>query len=49
LVEIDETVEWVDSLEPGPELLVLTGAEHFFHGRLIELREAVMDFVATRQ
>lgn len=46
LVEIDETVEWVDSLDPGPELLVVPGAEHFFHGRLHELREAVMAFIA---
>ncbi len=46
LVEVDETVEWIDSLEPGPELLVMTGAEHFFHGRLNDLRQAVMDFVA---
>ena len=45
LVDIEETVEWVDGLEPGPELLVLEGAEHFFHGRLTELREAVMSFV----
>ena len=45
LVDIDETVEWFDSLEPGPELLILDGAEHFFHGRLTELREAVMTFV----
>ena len=46
LVEVDETVEWVDSLAPGPELLVLSGAEHFFHGRLNDLREAVTEFVA---
>ena len=46
LVDIDETVEWFDSLEPGPELLILDGAEHFFHGRLTELRQAVMTFVA---
>jgi len=46
LVEIDETVEWVDSLDPGPELLVVPGAEHFFHGRLHELREVVMAFIA---
>jgi uncharacterized protein len=45
LVEIDETVEWVDSLEPGPELLVLSGAEHFFHGRLNDLGSAVMEFI----
>jgi alpha/beta superfamily hydrolase len=45
LVEVDETVGWIDSLEPGPELLIMTGAEHFFHGRLHELREAVTEFV----
>lgn len=47
LVDIDETVAWVDSLEPGPELLVIEGGEHFFHGRLVELREAVMEFIAN--
>jgi alpha/beta superfamily hydrolase len=46
LVDVDETVAWVDSLEPGPELLVIDGGEHFFHGRLGELRAAVMEFVA---
>ena len=45
LVDMDETVEWVNGLEPGPELLVVSGGEHFFHGRLGELREAVMQFV----
>jgi len=47
LVAVDETIEWVNGLAPGPELLVLPGAEHFFHGRLIELRDAVMSFVAS--
>lgn len=47
LVAVEETIEWVNGLEPGPELLVLAGAEHFFHGRLVELREAVMEFVAN--
>lgn len=46
LVAVDETIEWVNGLEPGPELLVLAGAEHFFHGRLVELRDIVMQFVA---
>lgn len=45
LVEIDETIGWVNELEPGPELLVFDRAEHFFHGRLVEMREAVDDFV----
>jgi alpha/beta superfamily hydrolase len=47
LVDVEETVEWVDSLKPGPELLIVPGGEHFFHGRLSELRQAVMDFVAV--
>lgn len=46
LVAVEETIEWMNGLEPGPELLVLPGAEHFFHGRLVELRDAVMGFVA---
>lgn len=45
LVDVDETVEWVDGLEPGPELLIIPGGEHFFHGRLVDLREAVFKFV----
>jgi alpha/beta superfamily hydrolase len=49
LVEVDETVDWVNGLEPGPELLVLEGAEHFFHGRLNDVREAVSEFVGRSQ
>ena len=45
LVDVDEMIEWFNGLEPGPELLIMPGAEHFFHGRLSELREAVMEFV----
>jgi alpha/beta superfamily hydrolase len=45
LVGVEETIGWVNSLQPGPELLVLAGAEHFFHGRLVDLRDAVTRFV----
>jgi alpha/beta superfamily hydrolase len=45
LVDVEETVAWFDSLEPGPELLIIPQGEHFFHGRLTELREAVMEFI----
>ena len=48
LVDIDETIDWVNSLDPGPELLILKGAEHFFHGRLVDLREVVTQFVNGR-
>jgi alpha/beta superfamily hydrolase len=47
LVDVEETIAWVNALEPGSELLVMRGAEHFFHGRLVELREAVMEFVQS--
>ena len=45
LVAVDETIGWVNGLDPGPELVVMPGAEHFFHGRLVELRSIVIEFV----
>lgn len=45
LVDVDETIAWVNELEPGPELQILEGAEHFFHGKLVLLREAVETFI----
>ena len=42
---MDETIAWVNELNPGPELQILEGAEHFFHGKLISLREAVESFI----
>jgi alpha/beta superfamily hydrolase len=45
LVDVEETVAWVEGLLPGPELLIIPDGEHFFHGRLNELREAVGGFV----
>lgn len=45
LVDIEETVAWVNELDPGPELEVFADTEHFFHGKLVLLREAVEAFV----
>lgn len=45
LVDIEDTIDWVNGLEPGPELVIFPGTEHFFHGRLVQLREAVEAFV----
>lgn len=45
LVDIDETIEWFNGLDPGPELEVFEGTEHFFHGKLVLLRNAVQAFV----
>ncbi len=49
LVDIDATVTWVDGLEPGPELLIIPEGEHFFHGRLVELRAAIATFVSSTE
>jgi len=46
LVTVEETIDWLNTLRPGPSLQVFAGAEHFFHGRLGELRDAVTAFVS---
>jgi len=45
LVAIGDTIEWVNSMAPGPELCVFPETSHFFHGKLIKLRELVAAFV----
>ena len=45
LVDVDETIDWVNGLDPGPELQIIEGAEHFFHGKLLLLRDAVGAFI----
>ena len=45
LVDIEETIGWVNDLDPGPELQIFPEAEHFFHGKLVPLRESVGKFV----
>jgi alpha/beta superfamily hydrolase len=45
LVAIEETVAWVNDLDPGPELEVFSETEHFFHGKLTLLKNSVERFV----
>ena len=46
-VDIDETLDWINSLQPGPELIVFPEGSHFFHGKLVVLRDAVEQFIET--
>jgi len=46
LVDAEETIAWINGLEPGPELLMFPETGHYFHGRLVRLREAVEEFVS---
>jgi alpha/beta superfamily hydrolase len=49
LVDVEETIEWFNGLEPGPEITVFPDTEHFFHGKLVLLRSAVEDFVGRHR
>jgi uncharacterized protein len=43
VVDPAAVINWVKGLDPMPHLVVLPGVGHFFHGRLRELRDAVID------
>ncbi|MBA3564444.1 MAG: alpha/beta hydrolase [Gammaproteobacteria bacterium] len=45
VVDCEAVVAWVNELAPGPRLVVLEGVSHFFHGRLTELKETLVDIL----
>jgi alpha/beta superfamily hydrolase len=45
VVDPATVIDWVNGLDPKPQLLVMPGVGHLFHGRLQELRDAVMTTV----
>ncbi|MGI9247182.1 MAG: alpha/beta hydrolase [Steroidobacteraceae bacterium] len=45
LVDAQLVRQWAAGYEPPPRLLVIEGAEHFFHGKLLELRTGILRFV----
>ncbi len=47
VVDPAAVIDWVNGLDPKPRLVVLPGAVHFFHGRLRELRDAVVDAIRS--
>lgn len=49
LVASDATRKWIASLAHPPELLVLEGADHFFHGRLNDVRDGILRWADSRQ
>jgi len=50
LVDCARVRAWAAGYAPQlPQLLVLPGAEHFFHGRLAELRAGVIDFLRLQR
>ena len=47
VVDPAAVISWVNGVEPKPRLVVLPGVSHFFHGRLRELRDAVVDAIRS--
>jgi hypothetical protein len=42
-------VDWAARMHPPPQLVMLAGVDHFFHGRLHDLRNAVHERLADRR
>lgn len=48
LVDHGRVLAWTRGLDPAPEVRILPGAEHFFHGRLTELRAILSAWLGAR-
>lgn len=48
LVNHEAVLDWTRTVHPPPQVRILPGAEHFFHGRLTVLRTLVGDWLAAR-
>jgi uncharacterized protein len=44
VIDAEAVRSWAARVSPPPELLLMKGASHFFHGRLHELRGEVVNF-----
>jgi uncharacterized protein len=49
VVSVDAVREWVVRRHPSPELVILPGVDHFFHGRLHDLRAVVHERLGERR
>jgi alpha/beta superfamily hydrolase len=47
LVDAQAVQSWVNALHNPPRLALLPGAEHFFHGRLNDLRDIVKQWLTA--
>jgi alpha/beta superfamily hydrolase len=47
IVDVGAVVAWAKRLSPMPDVVVLHGVGHFFHGRLQDLKDAVLRHVGS--
>jgi len=45
VVPIQESIDWINGLTPGPEFQAFPSTGHFFHGKLVALRGTVVEFI----
>ncbi|MEL7448461.1 MAG: alpha/beta fold hydrolase [Pseudomonadota bacterium] len=43
LVSADAVLAWAKQLDHGPEILLMPGVDHFFHGRLTDLKSRLLE------
>lgn len=48
VVRMDDVTDWTGSMDPSPELVVMNGAGHFFHRRLMDLRGLIKNGVRAQ-
>lgn len=48
LVDANDVQQWAQALPEAPRVAVLNGVEHFFHGRLNDLRHVVVSWLAEQ-
>lgn len=48
LVDVRDVQAFAARFQPPPILVLFPGGEHFFHGRLIELREQIVAFLRSK-
>ena len=48
VIEPAAVLEWAGRQSPAPTVRLLPGAGHFFHGRLHEVRELVLEFLGSQ-
>lgn len=49
IVDCDEVLDWFNGLDPGPELVIVPGVDHFFHGKLNDLRDVLLHNLGSDQ
>jgi alpha/beta superfamily hydrolase len=46
VVPVQMVIDWVNQIPLPPKLVMLPGVGHYFHGRLVELREVVRNWLS---